>query len=200
MVVTSLLPSWLSVVPTTHLSDNLFLFFLELQDSQRQLERARLPRWAQGRSGRERVTPFTQTTAGGLSLRLAVSIEKKQNQFLGTTKQWESFQRYPKVAQLQDPSRLVLWKALDVNSKPFEKCHFKFMKISGEENIESGNCSGWKWHFQEWLIWIYSHAKWSRVHSVYSKMLACFISRVCFSLRKKDYGREGEWNVSRETW
>lgn len=99
---------------------------------------------------------------------LAVSVEKKQNQFLGTTKQWESFQRYPTVAQLQDPSRLVLWKALDVNSKPFEKCHFEFMKISGEENIESGNCSGWKWHFQEWLIWIYSHAKWSRVPTVYT--------------------------------
>ena len=167
-VVTSLLPSWLSVVPTTHLSDNLFLFFLELQDPQRQLGRAWLPRWTQGHSGRERVTPFTQTTAEGLSLRLAVSVEKKKNQFLGTNKQWESFQCYPKVAQLQDLSRLVLWKALDENSKPFEKYHLELMKISGEEKIESGNCSGWKWHFQEWLIWINSHAKWSRVPTVYT--------------------------------
>ena len=76
-----------------------------------------------------------------------VWVETKQNQVPGITKQQKRFQCYPKVAWLQDPSRLVLWEAWDEWSKPFEKCPLEFMKISKEEKIQSGNFSRWKWHF-----------------------------------------------------
>lgn len=71
-----------------------------------------------------------------------VLVGKKHNQFLGTARPWESFQCYLRVAQLQDLSRLVLWKTLDENGKPFEKCHLEFLKDSKEDKIEGGNCFG----------------------------------------------------------
>lgn len=83
--------------------------------------------------------PFTHMTAGGLALELAVLVEKKRKT---VPRQWENFQCYLKVAQLQDLSRLVLWKTLDEHDKPFEKSHLELLKVLKEEKIEGGNCSG----------------------------------------------------------
>lgn len=46
-----------------------------------------------------------------------VWVEKKQNQLLGTTRQQESFQHYPGVAQLRDPSRFVLGQTFRENGQ-----------------------------------------------------------------------------------
>lgn len=48
-----------------------------------------------------------------------VLVEKKHNQFLGIPRQREGF--VTPNAQLQDLSRLVLWKTLHENDKPFQK-------------------------------------------------------------------------------
>lgn len=142
VVVASLLLPGLSGVTTTHSSDKLFLFLLELQVSQRQLGRPCLPRLAQRHSGRT-CDPIHPHDSWRISSEVGcVSAGKIQNQFLGTTRQRESFQRYLQVAQLQNLRILVLCKTLDETGKPFEKCHVELLKVTGEEKIEGGNCSG----------------------------------------------------------
>lgn len=140
IVVASLLLPWLPGVTTTHLYDKIFLFFPEFEVSQRQLSRAWLPRVAQWHSG-GMCDPIHPYDSWGISSEVScVSAEEKQNQFLGTTRQWESFHCYSRVAQLRDLSRLALWRTVDEKGKSSENCHLELLKDLGEEKIDGGNC------------------------------------------------------------
>ena len=101
-----------------------------------------MPRVAQWHSGRT-CDPIHPDDSWRIRAEVGcVSVEKKQNQFLGTTRQRESFQRYPQVAQLQDLSRLAQWTTVDANGKLLANCHLELLKDSGEKRIAGRNCSG----------------------------------------------------------
>lgn len=92
------------------------------------------------------MTPFKFIRQGSWRISSEVRgvwVKKKQNQLLGTARQQESFQYYPRVAQLQDPCGLVLWKTFSENGQTICKVSCgAYENFGRRKEIESGHCSG----------------------------------------------------------